>query len=316
MEEFLMRKTLLNCLLVLVFALGLCACSAPAGDGSGRDPGASPSGLDQTEPAGLDQSDPSAGPEQADPPSDVGQSDPASSLEQADPPAGISPSGSPQPQDPARAAFRAALQRIYDEQVLPNGDPLDMADYSDITKAQFAVFDLDQDGKEELIFTFSDTYMAGMATYVYGYDAEIDRLLVEIWEFPALSFYNTGIVEAQASHNQGPAGDALWPFILYQYEPMTDDYRKVAVVDAWDRSFAGDTTLSSTEDGMVEISFPEQADADGDGVVYYIMSDGYVLENPIDGAEFREWYDSWFEGTEKIEIPYVYLTPENIRSIE
>lgn len=272
-----MKKNLFALLLTAALALSLCACSAPAGDGSGApNPDASPSDLVQTGPN-----------------------------------AGMNTPNLPQPpaegDDLTRAAFRTALERIYNEQTLPNGDLLEMTDFSDISKAEFAVFDIDLDGEEELIFTFSDTCMAEMATYIYAYDAETDRLVIELWEFPSLSFYNTGIVEALASHNHGPAGDALWPFILYQYEPIADDYRKVAVVDAWDSNLVGDTYDGKT--------FPKQADADGDGVVYYVMYDGYALEDPMDGPAFQDWYNSWFQGTEKIEIPYVHLTPANIQSV-
>lgn len=267
--------------LLLALTLALCACAAPAGDGSGggsADPNASLSGLGQA--AGMDAANP------------------------------------PQGGDPVRDAFRTALEQLYNEQVLPNGDALEMADFSDITTSRFSVFDIDQDGEEELIFTFNDTYTAGMATYVFGYDAELGRLIIELWEYPSLAFYNTGVVEARASHNHGPAGDALWPFILYQYEPMADDYRKVAVVDAWDRSFAGDSIAAPNGDGMETLDFPRQADADGDGVVYYVMYNGYALEEPMDGPAFWEWYSSWFLGAEEITIPYVSLTPENIQAVQ
>ena len=205
-----------------------------------------------------------------------------------------------------RAAFRAALEKIHSEQVLPSGDRLEVAEYANIETAEFAVFDIDADGEEELVFTFSDTYTAAMATYVYSYNAGLDRLMVELWEYPALSFYNTGVVKASASHNHGPAGETLWPFTLYQYEPVADDYRVVAMVDAWDKSLT---------DFYDQRPFPDGADADGDGVVYYVMYGDYTLEDPIDGPAFQDWYDSWFLGAEEVEIPYMKLTEENIRSI-
>ena len=49
---------------------------------------------------------------------------------------------------------------------------------------------------------------------------------------------------------------------------------------AWDRSVS--------EKGDNDLSFPEQADIDKDGIVYYIMKEGkYSLKEPVDEKEYN-----------------------------
>ena len=52
-----------------------------------------------------------------------------------------------------------------------------------------------------------------------------------------MNFYNNGSLEVMWSHNQGSAGDALWPYTLYKYNKESDSYDVIAQVDAWDKSF-------------------------------------------------------------------------------
>ena len=70
----------------------------------------------------------------------------------------------------------------------------------------------------------TNTYMAAQAEYVFKYDPEAKKLQTEFSEFPALTFYDNGIIKAEWSHNQGLAGDNFWPYSLYQYAPETDSY--------------------------------------------------------------------------------------------
>ena len=116
-----------------------------------------------------------------------------------------------------------------------------------------------------------------------------------------------GAVVAEWSHNQGMAGD-FWPYTVYSYNSGTDTYEQTAMVDAWDKS-VGEKDYEGN-------SFPDDIDADGDGLVYYIMPGGtYEKNTPVDFEEYTKWRESSIGQAQPLEIPYLELTEENIQKL-
>lgn len=130
----------------------------------------------------------------------------------------------------------------------------------------FALYDVDCDGVEELIARDTVGEVAGQWLKIYGYDDGKREAYIELEEFPNLYYYDNGIIEAGLSHNQGVAGDKLWPYTLYQYNASTGLYEKIAMVDGWDKSlteaFAGKRSLMQsirTGTGLCTMSSPKRA---------------------------------------------------------
>lgn len=212
-----------------------------------------------------------------------------------------------QPEEPtdsvgrsAREIYREALDNLHDHNMLPGGDEADTS-LGDIETNQFAIFDVDGDGREELIIRISlSASVAGMVELVYGIN-EQGELFAELTAFPSLTYYTDGHVTTDISHNQGYAGE-FWPYTLLQYDKDTDAWEQVAFVDAMDKSLM-------EEMGAADL-YPEDADTSGSGFVYYIGSD-----EPVDVTEYQAWYDAWHSKTEPIDVPYRALTMENIELV-
>ncbi len=203
-----------------------------------------------------------------------------------------------------RDAYAAVLEDLLVYRIFPDGYPYEP---TDDTPDQFALADVNGDGAEELLMSADNTYIGGMRFYVFAFDEENGKLREEMLEWPALTFYGNGIAKADASHNQGRAGDALWPYTLYRYDAQARVYAPVAMVDAWDKQF-GETYL--------EEPFPSDADTSGTGVVYYVMDYGnYVLENPMDITEYESWYEEQFGSAQPIQISWTPLTVEAIQDL-
>lgn len=204
--------------------------------------------------------------------------------------------------------YISILEDVYFNHSFPDGYDYGFDDYYDVSENQFAVYDIDQDGRDELIIEYTTTAMAGMIEKIYDINSSTNTASEEFSEFPNLTYYDNGVIEAGWSHNQGLAGD-FWPYTLYQYDQESDTYMEIGMVDAWDKS------MSETDsDGQV---FPNDIDKNGDGIVYYIMLDGkYELDKPVDLEEYNQWYNSYVGGAEKIDIPFMKLNEENINSIK
>ncbi|MCH5344699.1 MAG: hypothetical protein J1E64_11730 [Acetatifactor sp.] len=209
-----------------------------------------------------------------------------------------------------RAAYVAALEGIYSDKKLPDGWALDSTFVSDssISGNHFAVYDVDGDGADELIVEWINASMAGMIDLIYDYDDSTGEIRLEWSGFPSVTFYDNGVLVEDFSHNQGRAGDALWPYFLHQYDAKTDSYVQIASVDAWDKS------LSDKDwDGNL---FPDEIDVDKDGVLYYLMiGEMSYYDSLVDRSEYQSWRDSYTGKAKEIKLPFMDLTKENIHSI-
>ncbi len=208
-------------------------------------------------------------------------------------------------------AYKNALEDIYQNLTLPDGTELKTGDGYDKSENTFAIYDVDHDGKDELVFEYTATYMAAMTAKVYDYDEENDCLKEELSEFPALHFYDNATITADISHNQGYAGD-FWPYTFYRYDADDDVYQKVCYVDAWNKEVS--EAMGSDKE------FPEAADKDGDGIVYYVdrqsPDDDIEEGHPIDKDAYDTWYEENIGCANEEELPFQNLTEENINSIQ
>lgn len=207
-----------------------------------------------------------------------------------------------------KEVYTNALKNLYENGVMPDGTILEeynsYNDY-DMAENKFAISDVDFDGKDELIIALVQSPMAAMRTIIYDYDASQNKFREQFSEFPAMTFYDNRMIVVEWSHNQGSAGDVLWPYTLYRYVVEGDCYEILGQVDAWDKSFS--------EKCYIQMNFPTEIDKDGDGVVYYVLQDDYTV---YDLKEYEQWRMQYItEETSQIKIDYYDFTQENIDSI-
>lgn len=204
--------------------------------------------------------------------------------------------------------YRTILTNILQGQTFPNGIEFGYQDVHDLSENKFAVYDIDADGEDELIVAYITTYTAGMSEIIYAYDSASGTVREEFLVYPFVTFYENGTIEAPWSHNQGYGG-RFWPYTLYQYSPDSDTYIEVGMVDGWDKSLA-----VAGRDGD---PFPDDIDINGDGLVYYIMTEGvYELNTPVDLDALERWRNSHIQGAMTVSVPYQALTEENIAKLK
>lgn len=122
-------------------------------------------------------------------------------------------------------AYISALENILYQKIPPLAD--EESEWIEGVNS-FALFDVNFDGKEELLIKH-DHIMADTALYIYEYDEEAESLRRIFYAYPALTFYDNGIIIAEASHNQ--TGNEFWPYTLWQLDKETGTYEKVVSVD-------------------------------------------------------------------------------------
>lgn len=186
--------------------------------------------------------------------------------------------------------------------------------YDTIEDNSFAVTDIDNDGREELIISYTTASMAGMFKVVYDYDSAANQLKQQLCMFPSIHFYDNGMIKAEESHNH--SWGELWPFALYQYQKGSDTYEMVAYVDTWDKRIT-----DSRGEGQ---PFPEELDVDGDGVLYNIQTGNSPTfeydDYKYNQSDYDAFYQSMMQTTndagvtaDEIQIDFSPLTYESFR---
>lgn len=201
-------------------------------------------------------------------------------------------------------AYEQVLKTLLQEHQLPGGEVIwEDSSFGAMEKNTFAIADVDGDQEEELVINFTTAPMAGMLCQVYGYDAELDTLELELSVFPSVEFFTGGLVKASWSHNQGLAGERMWPYDLLGYNPASHRYEPIASVDAWDK-FMAETNYDGDK-------YPADVDAEKAGFVYLVTENDTT--RPLSRTEYEEeWYPQLFGSAEAISLTERKLTDENI----
>lgn len=205
-----------------------------------------------------------------------------------------------------RSRFADVVSRLYFTGTWPDETTVDLsgdATFGSLDENQFAICDVDGDGEEELVISYSITSMAGMQERVYGYDANTDSVYQELLEFPAMTFYSNGVVEVALSHNHSMGMD-FYPFNIYQYNEDTREYELVGSVDAWEKSYFPEDYEGN--------AFPDDEDTDGDGVLYYVHEgDEYSYDKGMDKEDYEAWHQDMVGDAEVVNVNWSDFSIDN-----
>ncbi len=212
----------------------------------------------------------------------------------------------------SRKAYQDLLMAVietggFPEELVNEGDVFLFEEDADDTS--FAIIDVDQDGKEELIVSMVSSNTSNICAWVFGYDEEKNVVFLEVSEGGTIAVYENGGIRFDFTHNQGVAG-SFWPYMLYQYDAKTDTYQYMGYVDAFDRVF-----VESGESSFIDV-FPEEVDEDQNGFVYYIEAPGYGgYDNPCDDDVYEAWQDQATDGSKEVTLDLIDVNEENVSAI-
>ncbi|NLT10377.1 MAG: hypothetical protein GXY08_12915 [Ruminococcus sp.] len=203
----------------------------------------------------------------------------------------------PEPTGEISDRYKSILSKFYYSCQLDLTD-IEITGSPNISGNKFAIYDVDCDGKDELIIEVSNTFVAEMVTVIYGEDAN-GEVAVELLTSPNNTYYDNGIIEAGDSHNQGISG-SFWPYTMYVWDSAKDKYDFNMYVSAWDKEAYPE-------------GYPEEADKSGTGFVYYMNDDPMgTTVDPVDFDVYEKWHNGILDGAKPISMPWYNITEENI----
>lgn len=202
-----------------------------------------------------------------------------------------------------RHVYADILSGILYGSVMPDGATLDVMDYGAMDSNQFAMADVDQDGQEELVFCFTNAPMSGMVAYIWGYNPETGNLIEKFYGFPSLTFYDNGLLMEEASHNHSMNTD-FWPYLLHRYDEISNTYTMAYEVSGWQKEFYPEDYEGN--------AFPDDADVDGNGIVYLVTDTLSGTSHIYDDNDFEAWRGETFGSATPMELPWESLTYEAV----
>lgn len=215
-----------------------------------------------------------------------------------------------------KQTYREVLETIYYNRKLPLfSESEEISGDWDIEENDFLIYDIDNDGSDELIFKLTNYYTAGQIGIIYDHDAE-GNLVLQFSAYPAFTFYKNGAVKVGAAHNQGHSG-RFWPYSMYRYDRETDSYELFGSVEALDLEIVEMINAEREEiDRTDMLEYPYEADTSNSGFVYYIRPDWHSgAAEPVDVTEYNEMDREFTGGTEPLELEFIKLTEENIQNV-
>ena len=194
------------------------------------------------------------------------------------------------------------LQEIHDNpqdyvtliEDLNNGE----VDFTDIEENDFSICDINQDGIDDLIVSFSNTYTVGMYTGVWTFDKNTNSVVQYAKLGVSCDFYNNGTVKVNASHNQS-FGQEVWPYTLYHYDNNQHEYVSYANAYCVEKKY-----------DYNEIEYSIDKDIDKDGVIYYFETDGQKESLTLE--EYSLYVDKYIPESSKINLNWNKLNYDNI----
>ena len=196
----------------------------------------------------------------------------------------------------AREAYMRALQEFVVLGELPDGTsvPYEPA-YDEEHADKYTIWDIDEDGRDELILRASESIMAGMVEQIWGYDAASGELKLEFTGFPDCWYTRDGNEGPAAmspySHGSGMESDDFWNYHVSIYNPETDTYDYLASVEQLSKA-------AMEQMGRAD-EFPGIEDIDGNGIVYVINYNWGETIDTLDDMRYEMWRNL-YEGGEKM----------------
>ena len=163
----------------------------------------------------------------------------------------------------------------------------------DIEKCSFSIADVNEDGTDELIVYFTETFTMGMYSEIWTINSK--NQLSSLGRYGvSTDFYRNKYLVIYASHNQSP-GYTIWPYNVYRYNESTKKYSNL-IYSAYCIN-KGNNQYRASED------------IDKDGVIY-------VVDNKkLTKSQYDYYVNTYIPSKNKINISQKKITNSNINNL-
>lgn len=198
--------------------------------------------------------------------------------------------------------YAASLITLINEQSLPSGEIVKYISDPEINPLQFAICDINKDGKEELLLHLPYETCEESGHFIYTENVE-NTGLEDLCRFNKDTvYYETGFIKEPVSYGEY-LSTTFNPYDIRMWD--AGGFLDAGRVEAWEKAY-----MPNDFSGK---AFPDNVDIDGNGMVYFISGElGIDYDNPVDDEAYREYEKQFFDDGKEISVPWHELTIENV----
>lgn len=193
-------------------------------------------------------------------------------------------------------AYYDALDTIYDTRECPDGYVFENFSQEALINNDYAIYDVDTDGVDELVVRCNVGSLAGQCARVYEYYPSVDSWACELDCQPDVHFFDNGMVMANSIRNQSRG--LMCPYYIYHYNAAEDYYPGGYYIWSWD--------LIDGEEG-----YPYEIDYLNAGSVYYInyyardISYSFGDAMCISKTDYEVFYNEQFGNSIEVDVGFM-----------
>ncbi len=198
----------------------------------------------------------------------------------------------------ARQVYAQILKHIYYQHRWPSGESMEQM--TPIEDSRYVIYDVDGDGREELLVENGSGVTASQYGVIYDYHWDTGVTYIQ-GEMTSLTvFYSNGFMIQPLSHNQSLGSD-VYPAVYVQYDKDTDSYQTLGTIETWEKAY-----MSENYEGQ---PFPDAQDLDQDGVIYYIFD-----KEPKTKADYEAVRQTCIGDAQELPLEWKSLDIENFQA--
>lgn len=203
-----------------------------------------------------------------------------------------------QNKEKARQVYAQILKHIYYQHRWPSGESMEQM--TSIEDSMYVIYDVDGDGREELLVENGSGVTASQYGIIYDYHWDTGVTYIQGEVMSQTVFYSNGFMIQPLSHNQGLGRD-VYPSIYTQYDKETDSYHSLGTIETWEKAYR-----SENYEGQ---PFPDAQDLDQDGVIYYIFDN-----EPKTKADYEAVLQTYIGDAQELQLEWKSIDIENFQS--
>ena len=176
--------------------------------------------------------------------------------------------------------------------------------YGNPANNRFAVVDINQDGKNELLVEYETETNPWILTGIWQWDEGSEGLALKDTLRGKGQYYSNGVVSIDVPNNH-TNGEVVWPYQLYRYDVQYGKYEYFA-----------DAFCTDTEFGSDNGAYNVAEDLDHDGVIYHFRfgdegNDSIEEAEPHTKAEYDAFVAQYTPEDQEMALDWQALTLEN-----
>ena len=207
--------------------------------------------------------------------------------------------------------LKAAYNYVLKHELPAKDESSNDENIGDISKNTLAIYDIDGDGKSELLIR----NMTEKSESIYDFSESIEKIFLKYRDNISLEYFNNDYIKYIDFDEECKLSGTTFPsFHFVMYNKRDDSFDREGSVVIWSKD------ASPTNPDDENKPFPNDIDKTGDGFVYFISDNDFAdasgFEKAVDTPVYEAWVKNYVGNAKPIKVQWVPATEDGIKILE